>query len=233
MAEEIQPKLVRVWWSLIIPPILLAILTMVVATYIGIKTQGESEAINQGILSSLPYILMVNHTILFLILLVFLKADGITLGSIGWQLPRGKRSLLSEPLIGIGAGIILGLFGYFALEPLLEIVKQCIGDYQESAYIVSSRIPWLIGGTLFAGVVEESIYRGYAIRRLSLRIGTIWAVIISSFLFGPLHWGQGLWGMVNAIIFGFLFAGIFLWRRNLLAPAVAHAISNIVLLLLQ
>lgn len=150
MVQEKQLKLVRVWWSLIIPPLLLTILTMGVATYIGIKTQGQSEAINQGILSSLPYILMVNHAILFLILLAFLKADGITLGSIGWQLPYGKKSLLSEPLIGIGTGIVLGLFGYFALEPLLEMAQHIMGDYQESAYIVGSRIPWLIGGTVFA-----------------------------------------------------------------------------------
>jgi membrane protease YdiL (CAAX protease family) len=232
MAAEKKIKLARVWWSFIIPPLLLAVLTMGLATYIGIKTQGQSEAINQSILNSLPYILMVNHSILFLILLAFLKADGITLGSIGWQLPLGKKSLLSEPLIGVGAGIVLGLFGYFILEPLLEIVQHSIGDYQESAYIVGNRIPWLIGATIFAGVVEESIYRGYAIRRLSVRMGTLWAVIISSLFFGPLHWGQGLWGMVNVVVFGFLFAGIFLWRRNLVAPAFAHALSNVVLLIL-
>jgi len=56
MVKEELPKMVRVWLSLIIPPILLAIITMIVATYIGIKTHGASGAIAEGIVSSLPYI---------------------------------------------------------------------------------------------------------------------------------------------------------------------------------
>jgi len=233
MVKEERPKMVRVWLSLIIPPILLAIITTIVATYIGIETHGDSEAIGKGIVSSLPYILMVNHTLLFLILLGFIRSDGISLGSIGWQLPSGKKSLWLEPVVGIVTGIVLGLFGHFALEPILEIARGTIGDYQSGIHGIGSRIPWLIGGTIFAGIVEESIYRGYAIRRLSLRMGTGWAMVVSSILFGPLHWGLGLWGMVNAMILGAFLAGIFIWRRNLLTTAVAHAVINIVSFLWQ
>jgi len=129
----------------------------------------------------------------------------------------------------------LGLFGHFALEPILEIAERTIGDYQlgSGTYIVGSRIPWLIGATVFAGIVEESIYRGYAIRRLSLRMGTGWAMVVSSVLFGPLHWGEGLWAMVGAMIDGAFLAGIFIWRRNLLTAVVAHAVINVVSILWQ
>jgi hypothetical protein len=231
MVKEEHPKMVRVWLSLIIPPILLAIITMIVATYIGIKTHGASGAIGEGIVSSLPYILMVNHTLLFLILLAFIRSDGISLGSIGWQLPSGKKSLWLEPVVGMVAGIVLGLFGHFALEPIVEIAQRTIGNYQSGsgAYIIGGRIPWLISVTVFAGIVEESIYRGYAIRRLSLRMETGWAIIVSSVLYGLLHWGQGLWAMVGTMIFGAFLAGIFIWRRNLLTAAVAHAVMNIVI----
>lgn len=234
MVKEEHPKMVRIWFLLIIPPILLAIITMIVATYFGIKTHGNSEAISEGIVSSLPYILMLNHTLLFLILLAFIKSDGMSLGSIGWQLPSGKKSLWLEPVVGIVAGIVFGLLNHFALSPILELAQHTIGGYKMSGTeIVGSRIPWLIGATIFAGIVEESIYRGYAIRRLSLRMGTVLALLISSIFFGFLHWGEGLWAMVGAMILGALLAGIFIWRRNLLSPAVAHAVINIVLFLLR
>lgn len=222
--------MIRVGLLLIIPPILLAIITTIVATYIGMKTHGSREAIGKGITNSLPYILMVNHALLFLLLLAFLRLDEISLGAIGWQLPSGKASLWMEIIIGIGAGIIVGLFAWFVLEPLLfKIAQHTIGGYQLDSEFEGSVIAWLIGLIVFAPIVEESIYRGYAIHGLSLHMGTVWAMVVSSVLFGPLHWGEGLWGIVNAIILGFFFAGVFIWRENLIAPAVAHAVINIIL----
>jgi len=57
-----EAKMVRVWLSLIIPPILLGVIGMIVATYFSIETHGDKEAIGEGITRSLPYIIMVNHT---------------------------------------------------------------------------------------------------------------------------------------------------------------------------
>lgn len=48
---------------------------------------------------------------------------------------------------------------------------------------------------------------------------------------GPLHFGNGVVGMLNATVYGVLLAGIFLWRRNLVAGTTAHAGYNFLVLL--
>ena len=86
----------------------------------------------------------------------------------------------------------------------------------------------VIGMTLFAGIVEESIYRGYAITVLQSRYGKSWAVIISSIFFSFFHWGEGLAGTIIAFLLGLLLGVLYLWRRNLIINGIAHATVNVV-----
>lgn len=219
-------KMGRVWLLLIIPPILLAFIIMIVATYLSIINRSDRKAIHRGIVLSMPYILIINHAILFLILLAFIQADGISLSTIGWQFPSGQISIWSESLIGLVAGLLLFCLEHFILSPLRELAQKTIGGYQLHKSLAGNHYAWLIAVTIFAGVVEESIYRGYAISHLSLTMGTVWALVVSSVLFGPLHWGLGLWSMISTMITGALLGGIFIWRQTLLSPIIAHALLN-------
>lgn len=229
-------RLALVWTMLIIPPILLLLLTTSVAMTVAIKTQGDSQAIKHAISSSLPYVLMVKNILLFLILLGFLRVAGLRLGDIGWKIPQGSALWLLQCLIGVAAGALLGFLDLYVIAPLSRTVALRLGvqHYLSSSNASmtqgSSLAVWLITLILLAPIVEESIYRGYAITQLRDKIGLAWAVVVPSLFFGLLHWGLGLDGMINAVLVGALLAGLFLWRRMLIAPAVAHAVVNLMAL---
>jgi membrane protease YdiL (CAAX protease family) len=233
MVEDKHPRLTRVWFMLTVAPMLAAAMAALAAVLIGIRIYRDSEAIVEWFLRSLPYILMGTHVVLFLMLLACTRADGMTLGSLGWRLPAGRKSLWLEPAVGLAAGMVLWVFSAFALAPLLEWAQRAIGDLQLGSGVVgvgrliaADRVPWLIVGSVSAGIVEESVYRGYAMRRLGARMGSGWALVVSSILFGFAHFGEGLWPLLGTMILGSLLVAISRWRGNLLAPAVTHAVIN-------
>jgi membrane protease YdiL (CAAX protease family) len=233
MAIEKRPRMITVWFMLTAAPILAAAVAAFVAVLIGIGIHRDGEVIAAWTFRSLPYILMATHAILFLMLLAFIRADGITLSCLGWRLPAGKKSLWLEPAVGLVTGMVLWVFIAFALTPLLELAQRVIGDLQLGTgavgvgrLVAANRIPWLVVGSVSAGIVEESIYRGYAMRRLGSRMGRGWALVVSSILFGFVHFGEGLWPMLGTMILGSLLVGISRWRGNLVAPAVTHAVIN-------
>jgi len=78
------------------------------------------------------------------------------------------------------------------------------------------------------GVIEEVMFRGFLLQIINDRHSLKTAVVISSVVFGLLHFG-GLrsdfpWYMslVSATLTGFLFAQAFLVHRNLLLPIGIH-----------
>lgn len=222
----------RAWILLLLPPILWMTLYTLAAAWFAAGGAGEG---GPEVGEWFPYLLMANHALLFLLYWRFVRADGTTFASVGWRLPSGWESLWLEPFYGLVSGIALGFFNKLFLSPVLGRLEGAganpasrfsLADLDEAALI-----PFLIAATLFAGIVEESIYRGYAITRLRPRMGTGWAVAVSTLLFGPLHFGLGLPGIAGAILLGLFLAIVFLWRGNLLAPVVAHAVVNAVAVL--
>ena len=153
---------------------------------------GGPEGFRAGIASWIPYLIMLNHGVLFLLYWRFVRADGLDFAAVGWRLPAGRESLLMEPFYGLVCGIALGFFNKLFLSPVLGglegVTATGTGRFSIADLDESTLIPFLIAGTLFAGVVEESIYRGYAITRLRVRIGTVPAVVVSTLFFGPLHY---------------------------------------------
>ena len=88
---------------------------------------------------------------------------------------------------------------------------------------------WIrIIAVITAGVVEDTLYIGYAFTRLTHLTGRRWlagtiAVVVIAFLHFP-HWG---WGPVLAYFVAVgLSVGFFAWRRDLVANIVAHVIVD-------
>lgn len=83
---------------------------------------------------------------------------------------------------------------------------------------------------LTAAVTEEIRYRGYLIEHLNSfthRIGL--STLLSYLLFEALHfrfWGIG--GMLQIGLGAIILYGLYLWRRNLLACMLMHALNNAV-----
>lgn len=82
-----------------------------------------------------------------------------------------------------------------------------------------------IGVCMTAGLVEELVFRGYFQRQFTAwGRGAVWiGVAFSALAFGAAHGYQGVRNMVLLSIFGALFSGLVLVRRNLRAGIFAHA----------
>lgn len=76
---------------------------------------------------------------------------------------------------------------------------------------------------MLAPFVGETFYRGCGIAALRRRLDVPAAVAVSCSLFGLLHWAGRLWYvLLTGTVAGSLFAGLFVWRRNVVAAYAAH-----------
>lgn len=82
--------------------------------------------------------------------------------------------------------------------------------------------------TITAGSVEDGLFLGYAFTRLERLTGSVWlagtiAVAVSALLHFP-HWGIG--PVLAFFVTGVISTAFFVWRRDLLANMIAHAIVD-------
>jgi membrane protease YdiL (CAAX protease family) len=158
---------------------------------------------------------------------------------IGWHAPRG---LFRE----IGAGFCTYLAGvpiYFAmaivvvvLMLIVEVIKKAMGMPPSPA--PTNRITEIIEGggplvllivfllaTVWAPIVEESIFRGALFRHLRGRWSFIAAASLSAATFAFMH-GYMLLQLLMIFTLGFIFAAMREWRNSIVPSATAHFIHN-------
>jgi len=140
-------------------------------------------------------------------------------------------SWLRSTLYGIALGVGLKLLMKVLVLPLLgaEAVNQAF-------HYVQGNLPAalaLAGYGLVAALTEETFFRGYLFERVGAwlgkeRLGATVAVVLSSALFGILHFQQGRLGITNATIVGVVSGVIYLAnKRRLYLLMVLHASFDI------
>jgi membrane protease YdiL (CAAX protease family) len=215
---------------LLLPPVTLAVLIFGFVALAGLSpTDPRTEA---TVRSALGPILIVNHLGLFALLLYLLRRNGEDLADIGWSAKAVDSTVLREIGIGLVCGVGLYLFKELAVDSVRALAAGNTPTFTSLFRFDPGSLE--VGLTLAATTVvfvEESIYRGYALPFFEKRWGTLAAVLVTALAFGPLHWGNGMAGMLNATVYGVLLAGIFVWRRNLVAGTAAHALYNFLVLL--
>ncbi|WPC39435.1 type II CAAX endopeptidase family protein [Clostridium sp. JS66] len=87
-----------------------------------------------------------------------------------------------------------------------------------------------IAASFIAPIVEELIFRGVILNRLKIKIGVKKAIIVSSILFGMIHYELGI---LSAIIFGVCMSLIYLKTRNIFATITIHIINNFMIFFVQ
>lgn len=219
-----KSSLKHVWISLVVPPVLLGILIFAYVILSGAATGGQDT--DAVVRRALPYILAVNHTLVFLMLLYFLRQSGTKLSDIGWNAPNAGY-VISQIAFGLLVGLALYLFKEFVVDSVRAVTAGREPTFHSlfNFGLANHEIPMLVAATALV-FIEESLYRGFAIPPLRERYGLLSALIVSSIFFGFLHWGNGLFAIGVTSIFGLLFALVFLWRRNLIAVTVGHAVYN-------
>ena len=162
----------------------------------------------------------------FALMLYLLDRErGYVLGAMGLKL---DRAALRDSLAGVALGaamvalsvVVMGLAGRVefhwtggGLRVLLGVVAV--------AYI-----------TAVAAMAEEVAFRGYPFQRLVEGVGAAGGIVVLSVLFGALHLGNphaSLWGFLNTIEVGALFAVAYLRTRSLWMPWGLHFAWNLTL----
>lgn len=159
----------------------------------------------------------------FAVLTVCLRRAGRSLASIGF--PTRWPLWQSLTLVALAGALLAGAMAVAsgngaassAVSPLLPVT-------------LSERILWLFVAAPTAAIVEEVIFRGFALTYVpKLFGGRVWlAVVVQALLFAVMHgdWqaegSAGVISFVSRFVLALVFAGLFLWRRSLKLPIVLH-----------
>jgi len=87
---------------------------------------------------------------------------------------------------------------------------------------------WLV--CITAGICEELVYRGFLLHYLHVmpfHLDITRALVVSSLIFGIGHLYQGIAGVVQTTVIGFVLGAMFLLSGNLLLPIVVHAVIDL------
>lgn len=124
-------------------------------------------------------------------------------------------------------GGLLVLAHILFLFPATEWIRNAVGlaGYAAGMEKVLALPVWFrVVAVVTAGIVEETLFRGYAVTRLARLTGNLYlAAALSATAFAALHipvWGAG--PSLAFLIGGIATTGFFIWRRDLLAMIIAH-----------
>lgn len=215
----------KVWLLLAAGPALFLVAIILASVFLSMRGVNP-EQIAQRMPLLMPHILF--GALLCLGVLAIFSLD---LTSI-WVVPDPKKMLV-DVAIGVLAGVVLAVTYFKWLAPLLETAQRGIGDYVPAGTVLPTIANnlglFFIANVLLAPLVEETIYRGYALPLLVKQVGATGAVLITCVFFGLLHWLGGFWYMLlTAVVAGAVFAGLALWREAIHAPFAAHFALNVI-----
>lgn len=100
-------------------------------------------------------------------------------------------------------------------NPLLDLIKTPL---HLALFVLSG---------VLAGGLREEVQRAFLLNRSRVLLGSpFYALVGWSVIFGLMHLEQGLDAVIIAGLLGAGFGLIYIWRRNLVAPVLCHALYN-------
>ncbi|NND33799.1 MAG: CPBP family intramembrane metalloprotease [Saprospiraceae bacterium] len=118
---------------------------------------------------------------------------------------------------------IEGLTNLFLSSVVPAYIEDALSEQIiDPASPLMSNILTLILAVIIGPVMEEFVFRGLLMQRLSVKFNPNLGILLSSFLFGILHFESWL----SATIFGIVMCLIFIKSKNLWLPIVMHIINN-------
>ncbi len=151
--------------------------------------------------------------------------SGLEREALGWVFTNWETAIGQ----GIAWGSALAIVFYFATR----WVHDRSGERFYSPVVLQAVTPRsrteLIGvAAAMIGVVllEELLFRSLLLGGLTPLLPVRWLIVLAAAGFGLLHLPQGSWGIAGATIAGILLGGLWLSSGTVLAPIVAHYITN-------
>jgi membrane protease YdiL (CAAX protease family) len=127
--------------------------------------------------------------------------------------------------------VVLVLASNLVIFPATEWIRNAVAlpGYELGMEKTIAMPVWFrIVAVVTAGIVEETLFRGYAVTRLLRLTGSVWlAGVVSVAVFASLHlpyWGTG--PVLAFFLGGLVTTAFFIWRRDLLAMIIAHIVID-------
>ena len=197
----------------------------------GVRLLGLSAQDIYGDVSHLVLYLTLESSLTLGIILILLWAGGRRLRDLGWA----KQGWWRESFAGVsvvpllfGATILVGFLFRILLpeyvsetNPLLEMIRD------------GTDLGLLLFSSVFVGGIKEEVQRAFILVHFRNHLGgAVPGLILWSAFFGAGHSFQGVDFAVAAGVLGLLFGLLYLWRGHLAAPVAAHALYDVVTLLI-
>ena len=220
-----MPVPFKAWLLLTSGPVLFLVAIVGTSVFLGLKGV-DATHIAERVPLLMPHILLGVVLGMGFLTFLLLRVDSV------WVLPPATKAM-SDVAIGILVGSFLAISYILWIGPALAVLQRELGDYVPAGTVLSTISGniglFFIANVMLTPLVEETLYRGYAIPLLTAHFGVAWAVGITCLLFGLLHWPGGIWYMLlTGGVVGGAFAGLFLWRDGILAPFAAHMTLNMI-----
>jgi membrane protease YdiL (CAAX protease family) len=97
----------------------------------------------------------------------------------------------------------------------------------------NNNLPLILFTSITAGVTEELLFRGYLFPRLEILLkSTYWAILISSVIFGLIHFGYGtLIQIIAPFVMGIVFALHYQKYKSITIIIICHFLWDLIVLL--
>lgn len=151
-----------------------------------------------------------------------------------WILGFKKRRILKQVLIGVKIFILIAFIFSIVVFILSDEKGMLLGRKQIN---MASIIYYIVFYILFVGMGEEILFRGYFMERFRILTDSkVWAVVISSLLFGIWHFpnGQDFLQVILATLIGAIYglAKLKIYNCSTLSLGIAHGLHDVYIFIL-
>lgn len=165
----------------------------------------------------------------FAVLVVAWLIHGRTFAELGFVSPGGAGFFAGLTILAAATGYLVYAWRQAQRADEAERAKAVgsIGDLQYILPNTPRSHRWFGWVSVTAGIVEETIYRGFVFWYLAAFM-PMWAVVLVSTVgFGLAHSYQGIAGMLRVTVIGVAFGAFYLLTGSIWLPIVAHAVVDI------
>jgi membrane protease YdiL (CAAX protease family) len=141
--------------------------------------------------------------------------------------------LILIPLLIFSWGTILLTFYIFSLflpEFIRVLMRQDLFvpfTIKNNDYIIYNILQFF-SNIFLSPIIEEIFFRGLLLQRWAIKWGLVRGIIISSLLFGLLHFNP-----VSIFVLGLINSIIYLKTNTLLLPIIIHSLNNLAIVILE
>jgi membrane protease YdiL (CAAX protease family) len=133
--------------------------------------------------------------------------------AIGWGLAGVALAYVTEA-VAVAAYVVVAR---------VDLTTELAAKARWSAQLSDIPLVWIVPLSIFVGIYEEVVFRGFLLGRLRELVGSrTLAVIVAAVLFAAGHRYQGSLGMVQTFVVGAVLGALTVARGSVWASIVAH-----------